>query len=138
MLFCVNVCQLILRLSRSGKSRSKSSIRFVSRIAFLLSCVPLACTLLACNALAAEPPAITKHPPNRLAKETSPYLLQHAHNPIDWYAWGEEAFQKAKADGKLIFLSVGYSSCHWCHVMERGPSSTKRSPPERAFRLHQS
>jgi uncharacterized protein YyaL (SSP411 family) len=56
---------------------------------------------------------------NRLAKESSPYLLQHAHNPVDWFAWGPEAFAKAKKEGKLIFLSIGYSSCHWCHVMER-------------------
>ncbi|MBM4005292.1 MAG: thioredoxin domain-containing protein [Planctomycetes bacterium] len=57
--------------------------------------------------------------PNRLAKETSPYLLLHAHNPVDWYPWGEDALTKAKREGKIIFLSVGYSSCHWCHVMER-------------------
>ena len=56
---------------------------------------------------------------NRLAKESSPYLLQHAHNPVDWYAWGPEAFERAKREKKLIFLSIGYSSCHWCHVMER-------------------
>ncbi len=56
---------------------------------------------------------------NRLAKETSPYLLMHAHNPTDWYAWGPEAFAKAKKEGKLVFLSIGYSSCFWCHVMER-------------------
>lgn len=56
---------------------------------------------------------------NRLARETSPYLLQHAHNPVDWYPWGEEAFAKAKKEGKLVFLSIGYSSCHWCHVMEK-------------------
>ncbi|HEY8503904.1 MAG TPA: thioredoxin domain-containing protein, partial [Gemmataceae bacterium] len=71
---------------------------------------------------AAEPAAKDKgkkHPANRLAKESSPYLLQHAHNPVDWYPWGEEAFAKAKKEGKLIFLSIGYSSCHWCHVMER-------------------
>ena len=55
--------------------------------------------------------------PNRLAKETSPYLLQHAYNPVDWYPWGEEALQKAKQENKPIFLSVGYSACHWCHVM---------------------
>jgi uncharacterized protein YyaL (SSP411 family) len=60
----------------------------------------------------------TKHT-NRLAKETSPYLLLHAHNPVDWYPWGPEAFEKAKKENKLIFLSIGYSSCHWCHVMER-------------------
>ncbi|MBI2808625.1 MAG: thioredoxin domain-containing protein [Planctomycetes bacterium] len=56
---------------------------------------------------------------NRLAKETSPYLLMHAHNPTSWYAWGPEAFAKAKKEKKLIFLSIGYSSCFWCHVMER-------------------
>ena len=56
---------------------------------------------------------------NRLAQEVSPYLLQHAHNPVDWYPWGEEAFTKAKQEDKPVFLSVGYSSCHWCHVMER-------------------
>uniref|UniRef100_A0A8D0H399 Spermatosis associated 20 n=1 Tax=Sphenodon punctatus TaxID=8508 RepID=A0A8D0H399_SPHPU len=55
---------------------------------------------------------------NRLIKEKSPYLLQHAHNPVDWYPWGQEAFEKAKKENKLIFLSVGYSTCHWCHVME--------------------
>ncbi len=57
-------------------------------------------------------------PKNRLAGENSPYLLQHADNPVDWYPWGEEAFKKAKAEDKPIFLSIGYSSCHWCHVME--------------------
>jgi len=56
---------------------------------------------------------------NRLANETSPYLLQHAHNPVDWYAWGPEAFERARRDDKPILLSVGYSACHWCHVMER-------------------
>jgi uncharacterized protein YyaL (SSP411 family) len=57
--------------------------------------------------------------PNRLAGETSPYLLQHAHNPVDWYPWGPEALAKAKAEDKPIFLSIGYAACHWCHVMER-------------------
>ena len=56
--------------------------------------------------------------PNRLINEKSPYLLQHAYNPVDWYPWGQEAFDKAKADNKPIFLSIGYASCHWCHVME--------------------
>jgi uncharacterized protein YyaL (SSP411 family) len=56
---------------------------------------------------------------NRLAKSASPYLLQHAHNPVDWYPWGTEAFERAKKENKPIFLSVGYSACHWCHVMER-------------------
>ncbi len=77
---------------------------------------------------AAEPNAAVKPPPkkdtakqhtNRLATETSPYLLLHAHNPVDWYPWGEEALAKAKKENKVIFLSIGYSSCHWCHVMER-------------------
>jgi uncharacterized protein YyaL (SSP411 family) len=58
-------------------------------------------------------------PANRLAREKSPYLLQHAHNPVDWHPWGEEAFAKARAEDKPIFLSIGYSTCHWCHVMER-------------------
>ena len=65
----------------------------------------------------AIPPA-HKHT-NRLAQEKSPYLLQHAHNPVDWFAWGEEAFEKARREHKPIFLSIGYSTCHWCHVMER-------------------
>lgn len=56
---------------------------------------------------------------NRLANESSPYLLQHAHNPIDWYPWGDEAFAKAQEENKLMLISIGYSSCHWCHVMER-------------------
>ena len=56
---------------------------------------------------------------NHLINEKSPYLLQHAHNPVDWYPWGEEAFAKARKENELIFLSVGYSTCHWCHVMER-------------------
>src|SRR5664279_1856002 len=57
--------------------------------------------------------------PNRLIHEKSPYLLQHAHNPVNWYPWGAEAFNKAQAESKPIFLSIGYSTCHWCHVMER-------------------
>jgi hypothetical protein len=65
---------------------------------------------------AADP---TKGKPNRLAAESSPYLLQHAHNPVDWLPWGAEAFEKAQKEGKLVFLSIGYSSCHWCHVMEK-------------------
>jgi uncharacterized protein YyaL (SSP411 family) len=56
---------------------------------------------------------------NRLIHELSPYLLQHAHNPVDWYPWGEDAFEKARTEDKLVLISIGYSSCHWCHVMER-------------------
>lgn len=66
------------------------------------------------NADAASDP---QPPTNRLAREKSPYLLQHARNPVDWYPWGEEAFAKARAEDKPVFLSVGYSTCHWCHVM---------------------
>ncbi len=55
---------------------------------------------------------------NNLINETSPYLLQHAHNPVDWYPWGEAALAKARAESKPILLSIGYSACHWCHVME--------------------
>jgi uncharacterized protein YyaL (SSP411 family) len=66
-----------------------------------------------------EPPAGTPHKKNRLASETSPYLLQHATNPVDWHPWGPVALARAKSEDKPIFLSIGYSACHWCHVMER-------------------
>ena len=74
---------------------------------------------------------------NRLIDETSPYLLQHAHNPVDWYPWGNDALARAKAENKPILLSIGYSACHWCHVMERGvvPESRNRQAYER--QLHQ-
>ena len=67
--------------------------------------------------IAAEVSPSQREHTNRLAQEKSPYLLQHAHNPVDWYPWGEEAFAKARKENKPIFLSVGYSTCHWCHVM---------------------
>src|SRR5207247_5002238 len=57
-------------------------------------------------------------PVNRLAGETSPYLLQHAENPVDWYPWGEEALERARSEDRPILLSIGYAACHWCHVME--------------------
>ena len=57
--------------------------------------------------------------PNKLIKEKSPYLLQHAYNPVEWFSWGDEAFEKAKSEDKPVFLSIGYSTCHWCHVMEK-------------------
>ncbi len=69
--------------------------------------------------IAQQPAGENPRPANRLATETSPYLLLHAHNPVDWYPWGPEAFARAKAEKKPIFLSIGYSSCYWCHVMER-------------------
>ena len=71
------------------------------------------------------PPAAGRRPrtsnsiPTGSTQEKSPYLLQHAHNPVDWYPWGEEAFERARREKKPIFLSIGYSTCHWCHVMER-------------------
>jgi hypothetical protein len=64
---------------------------------------------------------------DRLARESSPHLLQHAHNPVDWYPWGPEAFARAKKEKKLVFLAIGYSSCHWCHVMEA--VDQRRRPP---------
>ena len=75
-----------------------------------------------------EMPTVTvthKHT-NRLIKESSPYLLQHAHNPVDWYPWGAEAFERAKREDKPIFLSIGYSTCHWCHVMKRESFENKQ------------
>ena len=77
----------------------------------------LAVCSLATSGLFAE--TVAPQPTNRLAGETSPYLLMHAHNPVDWFPWGEEAFAKARQEKKLVFLSIGYSSCYWCHVMER-------------------
>jgi uncharacterized protein YyaL (SSP411 family) len=65
-----------------------------------------------------EPTAPHRHT-NRLINETSPYLIQHAHNPVDWYPWGEEALERARREDRLVLLSIGYSACHWCHVMER-------------------
>lgn len=88
-------------------------------------CILIACCLFAEAAIAQEdsgqqkPESGQEEHTNRLVDETSPYLLLHAHNPVDWYPWGEEALKKAKDENKVIFLSIGYSSCHWCHVMER-------------------
>ena len=70
-------------------------------------------------AVSAPNPSAPHAHTNRLAREKSPYLLQHQHNPVDWFPWGDEAFAKARAEDKPIFLSIGYSTCHWCHVMER-------------------
>ncbi len=76
--------------------------------------LPLTCVLFAVSC--ANDPTMARQ--NRLAHEKSPYLLQHKDNPVDWYPWGEEAFERARAEDKPIFLSIGYSTCHWCHVME--------------------
>src|ERR1700682_5926849 len=95
-----------------GGSTFKGGVAVLALLALVL--------VLRDAATAADPPNTAKHKfTNRLAKEPSPYLLMHAHNPTDWYPWGPEAFAKAKKEGKLIFLSIGYSSCYWCHVMER-------------------
>lgn len=92
-----------------------------------MTCV-LLLSLVACNHRAPKTqlknavptqPVSTHATTNRLAREKSPYLLQHQHNPVDWHPWGEEAFDKARRENKPIFLSIGYSTCHWCHVMER-------------------
>lgn len=76
--------------------------------------------LYSCNLKSQKPEDMSEHQhTNSLINETSPYLLQHAHNPVDWYPWGEEALKKAKEEDKMILVSIGYSACHWCHVMER-------------------
>ncbi len=85
--------------------------------ALWLSCMENSSTIQAAEPNTQAPAA--HQPTNRLAKESSPYLLLHAHNPVDWYPWGPEALERAKAEKKPIFLSIGYTSCYWCHVMER-------------------
>lgn len=87
-------------------------------IGFILTCVFALSVGMFDAAAAGDAKDKPKHS-NRLANETSPYLLMHAHNPTNWYAWGPEAFEKARKENKLVFLSIGYSSCYWCHVMER-------------------
>ncbi|KAG7491692.1 hypothetical protein MATL_G00006850 [Megalops atlanticus] len=102
---------LSLRKSTSLGSRTPhNSLRITSRASF---------SMASGGEGKSSPPASPSSHTNRLAKEMSPYLLQHAHNPVDWFPWGQEAFDKAKREDKPIFLSVGYSTCHWCHVMER-------------------
>ena len=83
---------------------------------FRFGILALTCLVTSNRIVAGPAPGVSEHT-NRLAQEKSPYLLQHAHNPVDWYPWGEEAFAKARREDKPIFLSVGYSTCHWCHVM---------------------
>ena len=95
---------------------SEGALRLRQLIFFALA-PAAAMWILSGPLIAAEMPAETRT--NRLIHSGSPYLLQHAHNPVDWYPWGEEAFAKAKKENKLIFLSVGYSTCYWCHVAER-------------------
>ncbi|XP_039937628.1 spermatogenesis-associated protein 20 isoform X8 [Hirundo rustica] len=95
-----------------------ATLRCARRCTFLMETAPMA------TVGTPGPPSIPRHT-NRLINEKSPYLLQHAHNPVDWYPWGQEAFDKAKTENKLIFLSVGYSTCHWCHVMEEESFKSK-------------
>ena len=91
-----------------GNKHRYNCFRFcVPALTFTVTPIPMSAEVQPAN------PAHT----NRLAHEKSPYLLQHAHNPVDWYPWGEEAFEKARRENKPIFLSIGYSTCHWCHVM---------------------
>ena len=71
---------------------------------------------------------------NQLIHETSPYLLQHAHNPVDWYPWGAAALEKARREDKPIFLSIGYTACHWCHVMEKERENRERRRENREKR----
>ncbi|KAM7295907.1 spermatogenesis-associated protein 20 isoform X4 [Ixodes scapularis] len=112
---------LLCRLPRALRNgRLFSSLRTwpgrVSRRSPLAWCSPaMACSSSSVSA----PTGGGAQGPNRLAGEKSPYLLQHANNPVDWYPWGDEAIARAKSEDKPIFLSVGYSTCHWCHVMER-------------------
>ncbi len=86
----------------------------------------VATLLVTANTMAQDQQTHRQGPANRLAKESSPYLLLHAHNPVDWYPWGEEALAKARKENKPIFLSIGYSSCYWCHVMEREVFSNEK------------
>jgi hypothetical protein len=91
----------------------------VSRAAAGLAALVLLFLPIVAGPSPAQEEKVPMHTPNRLARARSPYLLQHKDNPVDWYEWGEEAFEKARREDRPIFLSVGYSSCHWCHVMER-------------------
>jgi uncharacterized protein len=91
-----------------GMKRLREHIRFFA---------PL--LLLSCGSDSVSQTMENDKTTNRLIHESSPYLLQHAHNPVDWFPWGDEAWEKAKAENKLVIISIGYSACHWCHVMER-------------------
>ncbi|XP_077299776.1 spermatogenesis-associated protein 20 isoform X2 [Arctopsyche grandis] len=101
------------------RSASNPAALEVARSSFLKNRNSLIKTMSSASSSDESAGAVHSHQfTNRLVDELSPYLLQHAHNPVDWYPWGEDAFKKAKQENKLIFLSVGYSTCHWCHVME--------------------
>src|SRR6187401_496366 len=100
-------------------SRDRPSARVLVALLCVAMLILLGCSLPEGDADSTPPENGAKGPTNRLARETSPYLLAHAHNPVDWYPWGPEALERARKENKLIFLSIGYSSCHWCHVMEK-------------------
>ncbi len=85
----------------------------------VLSYAALLVGTLSMNTTSSDTSQHSGRPANQLAGETSPYLLQHAHNPVDWHPWGSVAIERARSENKPIFLSIGYSACHWCHVMER-------------------
>jgi uncharacterized protein YyaL (SSP411 family) len=91
----------------------------LTRLLRLIAGLLFTCTVLPATPASAEAPAATARPENRLSRSNSPYLLLHAKNPVDWYEWGPEALERARTEKKPIFLSIGYSSCFWCHVMER-------------------
>src|SRR6059036_2689704 len=99
------------------KSAMRSRIRLV--LIGIVSFWTTASTVWCGERQMETPPKLPASYTNHLANERSPYLQLHAHNPVDWYPWGEEAFRKAKEENKPIFLSIGYFTCHWCHVMER-------------------
>src|SRR4029450_12210740 len=103
----------------SGNKGHEISSSLIRHSTYVLRHFPggfLALTWLVTSSDTFGAPARSDHT-NRLAREKSPYLLQHAHNPVDWHPWGEEAFARARRENKPIFLSIGYSTCHWCHVM---------------------
>ena len=98
------------------------SVRYggMPRSAQAITVIPLVLVLIGGIVMGSSPePTRAEEGVNRLIREKSPYLLQHAHNPVDWYPWGDEAFERARSENKPIFLSIGYSTCHWCHVMEK-------------------
>ena len=104
--------------AKPRERETASGVSYLRENLIMLRALPLLMLISVCAAAGEPAKGKPKHS-NRLAKETSPYLLMHSHNPTDWYPWGPEAFEKARKEKKLVFLSIGYSSCYWCHVMER-------------------
>jgi len=111
---------MIAAFEMAGAERGGIVIRNLVVAAALA--ISIGMPVVPCDGAATEPAregATMSRKPNHLSGQTSPYLLQHAHNPVNWYAWGDEPFARARREGKLVVLSIGYSTCHWCHVMER-------------------